>query len=150
VQQLNLRVAVNEKFNLSRGAAGSRTIQAMLKENGILIGRYKVRRLMSESGLTCKQPGPHAYKAATVERPDIPNQLDRQFYIWTGRRWHYLGVVLDLYSRRIIGWAMSDKPDTQLTLNALEHTYEQRGHPKGLMFHSDQGVQYSSTTSQLQ
>lgn len=52
--------------------------------------------------------------------------------------------MLDLYSRRIVGWAMSDKPDTQLTLKALEHAYEQRGCPAGLMFHSDQGVQYSS------
>jgi putative transposase len=158
VERLNLRVAVNEKFNISRGSAGSRTLQAMLNEDGILIGRFKVRRLMAECGLTCKQPGPHAYKTATVERPDIPNRLDRQFdvqepnkvwcgditYIWTGRRWHYLAVVLDLYSRRVVGWAMSDKPDSQLTIKALDYAYEQRGKPKNLMFHSDQGVQYSS------
>lgn len=158
LERLNLRVAVNEKFNISRGSAGSRTLQAMLNEDGILVGRFKVRRLMAECGLTCKQPGPHAYKTATVERPDIPNRLDRQFdvqepnkvwcgditYIWTGRRWHYLAVVLDLYSRRVVGWAMSDKPDSQLTIKALDYAYEQRGRPKNLMFHSDQGVQYSS------
>lgn len=157
-KRLTLRALVNEKFKLSRGAAGSRTIQAMLKEDDVLIGRFKVRRLMAENGLTCKQPGPHAYKTATIERPDIPNNLDRQFdveqpdqvwcgditYIWTGRRWHYLAVVLDLYARRVVGWAMSEKPDTQLTVKALDHAYEQRGRPKDLMFHSDQGVQYSS------
>lgn len=97
-------------------------------------------------------------KTATVERPDIPNQLDRRFdvytpnqvwygditYIWTGRRWHYLAMVLDLYSRRVVGWAMLDKPDTRLTIKALDQAYEQRGRPQELMFHSDQGVQYTS------
>ena len=72
---------------------------------------------MSELGLVCKQPGPHAYKRATVERLDIPNRLDREFdvaqpdqvwcgditYIWTGQRWSYLAVVLDLYARRVVG-----------------------------------------------
>ena len=71
---------------------------------------------MSELGLICKQPGPHAYKQATVERPDIPNVLNREFepehanqvwcgditYIWTGNRWHYLAAVLDLYTRRVV------------------------------------------------
>jgi putative transposase len=53
----------------------------MLKAKGVTIGRFKVRRLMGESGLVCKQPGPHAYKNATVERPDIPNHLARQFTV---------------------------------------------------------------------
>ena len=74
-------------------------ITIMLNDEGVLIGRSKVRRLMSELGLICKQPGPHAYKQATVERPDIPNRLNREFsvsrpdqawcgditYIWAGR-----------------------------------------------------------------
>lgn len=51
----------------------------MMQEQGIFIGRFKVRRLIKEQGLICKQPGPHAYKTATVERPDIPNRLQRQF-----------------------------------------------------------------------
>lgn len=113
---------------------------------------------MSELGLICKQPGPHAYKQATVERPDIPNELNREFevsepnavwcgditYIWAGNRWIYLAVVLDLHARRVVGWAVSDKPDANLTILALERAYEQRGRPEGVMFHSDQGVQYSS------
>lgn len=130
----------------------------MLKEDGIEVGRFKVRRLMAEIGLICKQPGPHAYKQATVERPDIPNVLDRQFdvddvnqvwcgdisYIWSGTHWSYLAVVLDLFARRIVGWAMSGKPDTDLTLKALDFAFEQRGKPEGVLFHSDQGCQYGS------
>jgi len=56
-------------------------ITTMLNDEGVLIGRSKVRRLMSELGLICKQPGPHAYKQATVERPDIPNRLNREFNV---------------------------------------------------------------------
>jgi putative transposase len=92
-------------------------ITSMLNEEGVVIGRFKVRRLMGELGLTCKQPGPHAYKQATVERPDIPNRLNREFnvsrpdqawcgditYVWAGQRWSYLAVVLDLYARRVVG-----------------------------------------------
>jgi hypothetical protein len=102
-------------------------ITNMLNNEGVLIGRFKFRRLMSELRLICKQPGPHAYKQATVVRPDIPNRLNREFsvsrpdqdwygditYIWAGQKWSYLAVVLDLYARRIVGWALS----TGLMLN---------------------------------
>lgn len=157
-EEVRLRAKVNELFNLSRGSAGSRTIQGMLAEEGLPVGRFKIQRLMRTMRLVCKQPGSHNYKAATVERPDIPNVLDRQFgvdaknttwcgditYIWSGGRWHYLAVVLDLYARRVIGWAMSKKPDALLVVKALEMAYEQRGCPSGVMFHSDQGCQYAS------
>jgi putative transposase len=158
VERIQLKVRVNEAFNTSRGAAGSRTIKAMLNETGIDIGRYKVSRLMGELGIICKQPGPHAYKQARVERPDIPNVLNRQFdvdrpdqvwcgditYIWTGTTWSYLAVILDLYARRVVGWAMSARPDASLTIQALERAYEQRGKPVNVLFHSDQGSQYGS------
>ncbi len=78
----------------------------MMRELGHKIGRFKVRSLMKEAGLTSKQPGSHAYKTALAERPDIPNRLAREFdvaeanqvwcgditYIWAGGRWHYLAV----------------------------------------------------------
>jgi putative transposase len=158
VERLELRAKVNQKFKLSRSSAGSRTIKTMLNEDGIEIGRFKVRCLMAEIGLICKQPGPHAYKQATVERLDIPNVLDRQFdvddanqvwcgdisYIWVGTHWVYLAVILDLFTRRVVGWALSDRPDTDLTLKALDLAYELRGKPEGVLFHSDQGSQYGS------
>ncbi|GGY12594.1 transposase [Litchfieldella qijiaojingensis] len=159
VERLSLRAEVNRRFSASRGAAGSRTMTAMLKESGISIGRFKVRSLMRELGLICRQPGPHAYRKATVERPDIPNHLDRQFnaqqpdlvwcgditYVWTGVSWSYLAVVLDLFSRRVVGWAMSSRPDADLVVKALDHAWIQRGKPARVMFHSDQGSQYGST-----
>ena len=156
--RVQIRAKVNEVFKRSRSAAGSRTIVGLLSEQGISIGRFKVRSLMREAGLICKQPGPHKYKKATVERVDIPNELDRQFnlekpnhvwcgditYIWAGSRWCYLATVIDLYARRIVGWAISEQPDATLTVKALDMAWEQRGKPSGVMFHSDQGSQYGS------
>ncbi|MGP8292533.1 IS3 family transposase, partial [Vreelandella zhanjiangensis] len=158
VERLALKAQVNRLFKKSRSSAGSRSIKGFLNEEGVTIGRFKVRRLMSEMGLICKQPGPHAYKQAPVERPDIANHLDRKFtpdqpnqvwcgditYIWSGQRWSYLAVVLDLYARRVVGWAMSSSPDAGLVVKALDHAWEQRGQPKSVMFHSDQGSQYAS------
>ena len=145
-------------FEESRGAAGSRTIVDALRDTPLAIGRYKARCVMRELGLISKQPGPHAYKNAAVERLDIPNVLNREFkvvspnqvwcgditYIWAQGRWYYLAVVLDLFSRRVIGWAFGAKPDADLVIKALDMAYEQRGKPEGVLFHSDQGGQYAS------
>ena len=158
VERIRLRSRVNELFTQSRSAAGSRSIVSMMQEDGEQIGRFKVRGLMRELGLISKQPGSHAYKKATVERPDTPNTLNREFdvpepnkvwcgditYIWAQGKWHYLAVVMDLYARRIVGWALSGSPDADLVTKALDMAYEQRGKPQGLLFHSDQGSQYGS------
>ncbi|WP_134063887.1 IS3 family transposase [Pseudomonas sp. JV241A] len=158
VKRLILRSRVNELFTQSRSAAGSRSIMFMMREDGIAIGRFKVRKLMSEMKLISKQPGSHAYKKATVERPDIPNVLDREFavsapnevwcgditYVWAQGRWHYVAAVIDLFTRRVVGWAFSSKPDADLVIKALDMAYEQRGRPQNVLFHSDQGSQYSS------
>ena len=61
-----------------------------------------------------------------------------------GGRWYYLAVVLDLYRRRVVGWALSSKADAELAVRALEMAYEQRARPEGILFHSDQGSQYAS------
>ena len=158
VERLVLRSRVNELFTQSRSAAGSRSIMLMMRADGIEIGRFKVRKLMSEMKLISKQPGSHAYKKATVERPDIPNVLDREFtvsapnevwcgditYVWAQGRWHYLAAVIDLFARRVVGWAFSSKPDADLVIKALDMAYEQRGRPQNVLFHSDQGSQYGS------
>lgn len=80
-EKLHLRSRVNELFTQSRSAAGSRSIMLMMKEDCLQIGRFKVRKLMREMNLISKQPGSHAYKKATVERPDIPNVLNREFAV---------------------------------------------------------------------
>ncbi|MFG8120244.1 IS3-like element IS222 family transposase, partial [Pseudomonas aeruginosa] len=157
-RRVALRSQVNQLFSQSRGSAGSRSILGMLREEGVTIGRFRVRRLMRELGLVSKQPGSHACKQATVERPDIPNRLNREFatehpnqvwcgditYVWAQGRWHYLAAVLDLHTRRVIGWAFSAKPDAELVIKALDMAYEQRGKPQQVLFHSDQGSQYAS------
>ncbi|HBP6239544.1 TPA: IS3 family transposase [Pseudomonas aeruginosa] len=157
-RRVALRSQVNQLFSQSRGSAGSRSILGMLREEGVTIGRFRVRRLMRELGLVSKQPGSHAYKQAMVERPDIPNRLNREFatehpnqvwcgditYVWAQGRWHYLAAVLDLHTRRVIGWAFSAKPDAELVIKALDMAYEQRGKPQQVLFHSDQGSQYAS------
>ncbi|MGL5040171.1 MAG: IS3 family transposase [Aeromonas sp.] len=157
-ERIEQRSEVHRLFKESRDAAGSRTLVVMMRALGHAIGRFKIRNLMKEARLVSKQPGAHHYKVALSERPNIPNLLAREFdvqqpnqvwcgditYVWVGGCWHYLAVVLDLYARRVVGWAMSNKPDAGLAIKALEIAYQQRGCPSGVLFHSDQGSQYGS------
>ncbi|WP_279497334.1 IS3 family transposase [Aeromonas veronii] len=157
-ERMQQRFELRRLFKASRNSAGSRALMSMMRELGYQIGRFKVRNLMKEAGLVSKQPGAHRYQVARSERPDIPNLLAREFdvqqpnqvwcgditYVWAGGRWHYLAAVLDLHTRRVVGWAMSDKPDAELAIKALEMAYQQRGGPSGVLFHSDQGSQYGS------
>ncbi len=99
----------------------------MMKEDGLQIGRFKVRRLMREMNLVSKQAGSQAYKKATVERPDIPNVLEREFtvsapnevwcgditYVWAEGRWHYLAAVIGLMRGGL--WAGRSQPAPTLT-----------------------------------
>lgn len=153
-----LKEEVKSIHKHSRGAAGSRTIAGTLKQQGESIGRYKARSLMKEAGIYSKQPGRHRYKVAQKPSDIAPNHLDRQFnveqanrvwcgdvtYIWGGTKWLYLALVVDLYKRRIIGWALSDSPDSSLTYQALMVAYYSRQCPKNVLFHSDQGCHYTS------
>ena len=157
-EHLALKAQVNRLFTKRFSSADSCTIKGLLSDEGVAVGRFKVRRLMSELGLICRQPGPNAYKQATAERPDIPSHLDREFaveqpdqvwcgditYIWRGQRWSYLAVLIDLHARRVVGGAMSSSPDADLVVKALDHASKQRGQPKKVMLHSDQGSQYPS------
>ena len=117
----------------SRGSAGSRTISGQLKFAGEKVGRYKARSLMREAGLVSKQHKKHRYRIAKEESVIADNHLNREFnvdtpdrvwcgdvtYVWTGVTWLYLAVVLDLYKRRVVGWACSKHPDSELTMRAL-------------------------------
>ncbi len=153
-----LRQKAIDIHTASRGAAGARTIAGQLTQQGEKVGRYKAGNLMSEAHISSKQPGKHKYKIADKPSQIAPNLLQRQFnvdapnkvwcgdvtYIWAGTQWLYLAVVMDLYTRRIVGWACSDSPDSELTCAALRMAHESRGKPKGVMFHSDQGCHYTS------
>ncbi|EBI1479881.1 IS3 family transposase [Salmonella enterica] len=153
-----LRSQVRELHGISHGSAGARSIATMATRRGYQMGRWLAGRLMKELGLvSCQQPT-HRYKRGSHEDVAIPNHLERQFavtepnqvwcgdvtYIWTGKRWGYLAVVLDLFARKPVGWAMSFSPDSRLTIKALEMARETRGKSDGVMFHSDQGSHYTS------
>lgn len=157
-ERQRLRGLVTTLFAESRGSAGSRTLQTRLTEQGEKVGRYRVRRLMAEAGLRSRQPKPPRYPRPAPGSPLAPNHLNREFaanapnqvwcgdvtYLWADGRWVYLAVVMDLFARRIVGWALSERPDSALTCRALALAHERRGRPSNVLFHSDQGCQYSS------
>ena len=142
----------------NRHCYGSRRMAAALCQQGVTVGRHRARTLMRQAGVQARHPRPryrHADKAAAA----APNHLNRQFqparpnevwagditYVATAAGWLYLAVVMDLFARRIIGWACSRSPDADLTVTALGRAWQARGKPAQVMFHSDQGVQYAST-----
>lgn len=144
----------------SRQTYGSPRIQAELVAQGIRCGHNRVARLMRLNGLRAKQK--RAFKVKTTDsnhhQPVAANLLAQDFqtdqpdrkwltditYIATAEGWLYLAVVLDLYSRRIVGWAMSDCLERQLVIDALLMALQARRPPPGLLHHSDRGSQYAS------
>jgi len=138
--------------------AGSRSIAAMVSRDDVDLSRYRAMRLMKELGLVSFQLPKHAYKKALQPHATIPNKLNRQFnvsapnqawcgdvtYIWARKQWSYLALVIDLFSRKPISWALSRSPDSNLTKQALNMAYELRGRPQGVMFHSDQSSYFTS------
>ena len=144
----------------SRQTYGSPRIVLELRKKGKHHGRNRVARLMNEAGLCGRQKG--RYRVHTTDsnhdQPIAPNRLaiaptpssTNQIwvaditYIQTGEGCLYLAAVLDLYSRKIVGWAMSVHIDTSLVLKALEMALLHRNSPNDLLFHSDRGVQYAS------
>lgn len=150
---------VNRLFEKSRKTYGSRRLVKALNEEGYPIGRFKVRRLMSELQLQVRYP--KRFKVTTESNHQleiVPNTLNRQFqvsapnqawttdisYVWTLEGWMYVVVVMDLYSRQIVGWAIDDHMRTSLCLNALYMAYWRRKPAPGLLHHSDRGSQYAS------
>lgn len=143
---------------MSKGSAGQRTLVSMLGNSGFKTSRYLVRKLMKSEGLESCQLSKHQYKKSGQEHLLIPNVLNRRFnvekpnqvwcgdvtYVWTAAGWLYLAVVIDLFARKIVGWATSKHPDSELTIKALRIAFESRGKPKKLLFHSDQGSHYTS------
>ncbi|EKF4185592.1 IS3 family transposase [Salmonella enterica] len=151
-KRVTKRSQVMEARNASGGSAGTRSIASIVtRDPGVKMGRWLAGKLMTELGIASCQIPAHKYKRGGNEHVEIPNHLDRQFavtapdhvwcgdvtYIWTGKCWAYLAVVLDLFARKPVGWAMSTSPDSALTVKALQMAREMRGRPTGVMFHSD-------------
>ena len=133
----------------------------MLKsEYGLKIGVGRVRRLMKVMNLPklfSKKFPNHSAKSdgGTYEnllnrnfRQSAPNQIwvSDITYIKVGQKWYYLCVIIDLFSRKVIAWKISDKPNAELVISTFKSAYANRNFPKGLMFHSDRGSQYTSAT----
>ena len=151
------------EFEASGKSYGSRRLCAALKAKGVSIGLYRARRLMSEQRL--RPVWKRKFVATTDSRhalPRLPNVLARRFdpptpnqawvaditYIRTQTGWLYLAVVLDLYSRKIVGWAMAPAMETALVCKALHMAIAQRRPDAGMVVHSDQGCQYASSAYQ--
>ena len=149
-------VQLKAAFAASGGAYGSRRLRTAVESRGVVIGIYRVRRLMRQHGLRSVWKRKFVHTTDSKHAlPISPNVLDRQFnptrpnqawvaditYIRTRSSWLYLAVVLDLFARKVVGWAMA--PDMQATLvcRALQLAIAQRQPAPGLIVHSDRGSQ---------
>jgi transposase InsO family protein len=159
-----LVLQIREAHQASKQTYGSPRIQAVLRRKGVVCGRNRVARLMQLHGIAARRP--HRRVPLTTRRDPraIPatNLLKRDFsasapnrkwvtditYIDTAEGWLYLASVMDLFSRKIVGWAMADHMETSLIQEALEMAMLRRKPPFGLLHHSDQGRQYTSAAYQ--
>jgi putative transposase len=146
-------------FAKSRATYGTRRIRQTLQRKDLLVGRRRIGRLMHAAGLACKTK--RKFKATTDSKHNLPvadNLLDRQFtvqepnqayvgditYIHTREGWLYLAVVIDLYSRQVVGWSMDGNMRAKLVNDALLMAIWKRKPDKGLLSHTDRGSQYAS------
>lgn len=162
-EDAQLTEEIQQDFNAHQGRYGSPRLHVELRDRGWSVARKRVARLMREAELYAKQK---RRRALTTRRdashPVAPNLLNREFvaaepnkkwvtditYIPTMQGWLYVSVVLDLYSRMVVGWSMSGNCDEKLIERALHQALARR-HPKtGLLHHSDRGSQYTSQAYQ--
>ena len=150
---------IRTAFELSNRTYGSPRMHRELVDEGLPMGRRRTARLMRENGLAARQK--RRFKRTTDSThtwPIAPNLLDQDFaaeapdqkwsadisYIWTAEGWLYLAVLIDLFSRRIVGWAVSDRLKKDLALRALRMALGHATPTQGLIHHSDRGSQYCS------
>ncbi len=158
-RNIELLDMIKDIFKLKKGRYGSPRIHKDLKESGHKCGHNRVSRIMRENGLKARQK--RKFKVTTDSKHDLPispNLLKRQFevkkrdkvwvsditYISTLEGWLYLCVVIDLFSRKIVGWSMGNRITAKLTKGALLMAIMQRKPAEKLIFHSDRGSQYAS------
>ncbi len=149
---------VRASFAASDRTYGARRIWHDMLAEGISCGLHRIERLMRENALRAR-PRRRGLPKDDGERSVVsPNVLDRQFeadrpnqkwiadftYIWTAEGWLYVAAVIDLFSRRVVGWSMQASMTAQLVTDALLMAIWRRGKPDALLHHSDQGSQYTS------
>jgi len=150
---------IRQIFSETGETYGSPRVLRELRRRGVKVGKHRVERAMRGMGLT--PPTPRKHRITTqrdASHPVAPNELARDFaaqrpnerwvtditYIWTDEGWAYLASILDLFSRSVVGWALSASLSTQLPLTALAIAVERRRPNARLLFHSDRGCQYTS------
>lgn len=147
----------------TREAYGARKMWQALQREGLACGRHRVARLRRLAGIVALRRRRHVRTIqARQESPAIPNRLAQQFavsaknrvwaadftFIPTRAGWLYVAVLLDLYSRRVVGWAMSEGQSPAVVIDAWLMAWRQRRPPAGLLHHSDQGTQYTASLYQ--
>jgi putative transposase len=154
-----LTESIKDIFEDQRETCGTRTIKMMLLRQGEQVSRRRIGRLMNEAELFCKTK--RRFKATTNskhDKPIAPNILGREFhadspnqkwvgditYVWTDEGWLYLATVIDLFSRRVVGWSMDKRMTVDLVNSALVSAIKYRSPPEGLIWHTDRGSQYAS------
>jgi len=164
-EDLVLLAHVRSAFARSSGTYGSPRVTRELQDEGLQVGRRRTARLMRENGLKARQK--RRFTRTTDSHhafPIAPNLLEQDFsaeglnrkwaadisYVWTSEGWLYLAVILDLFARRVVGWAVSDRLHQELALEALRKALAIRRPDKGLIHHSDRGSQYCSTAYQAE
>jgi putative transposase len=162
-EDLVLLAHIRSAFARSNGTYGSPRVTRELQDEGLEVGRRRTARLMRENGLKARQK--RQFKRTTDSHhafPVAPNLLEQDFsaerpnqkwaadisYVWTNEGWLYLAVVLDLFARRVVGWAVSDRLHQELALEALRKALAIRRPGEGLTHHADRGSQYCSTAYQ--
>ena len=150
---------VQQIFTDNKQCFGSRRLADQLQRQGFAVGRFKTRRIMRELKLMVRYP--KRFKATTDSHHSeaiSPNRLDRQFkvaqpnqvwttditYVWTLKGWLYVAVVIDLFSRQVVDWAIDNHTQTSLCVRALQMAFWRRKPPPGLLHHSDRGSRYAS------
>ena len=163
VANRDLLPVIRRLHHESRQTYGSPRIWRALREQGHRVGEHRVARLMRQTALQAKTVSKWQVTTDSAHRfPVAANHLNRQFtvvapnqvwagditYVWTLEGWLYLAVLLDLYSRRVVGWAMSQRITVELTEQALTMALANRVPTAGLLHHSDRGSQYAATSYQ--
>lgn len=150
---------IREAHEHSRLTYGSPRVTAELKDRGVSVCENTVAKFMREDGIKAKVKRRFVPRTTDANHADpiAPNRLDRDFtaeapnrkwtcditYVPTGQGWLYLAVVMDLFSRKIVGWSMREHMKSDLVREALEMALRTRRPPSGLLHHSDRGVQYA-------
>jgi len=159
IEDREVLVEIETAYKVGRGGYGSPRIHRELRANGRRVGKKRVARLMRAKGLAARRKR-RFRKTTDSNHPDpiAPNVLERNFdvalpntawvtdvtYIWTHEGWLYLAAILDLFSRRVVGWAASANNDRALALGALDRAITARAPKHGLVHHSDRGSVYAS------